>query len=493
MPVEGQDGFAERRTLAYMSWQGLSMLVQAGTQLGVIALLARFLAPEDFGLVAAANIAITLVQTVSEGGIGSAVVQRPQISPGFVGAAISVSLLISAVCYALLGIFAIPFQALMHIESLGIVVLVLGLGAFLSGISSVLEGLLQRDLHFSVLFRVNLISSVLGYALPAVVLAIAGAGVWALVFATLGRIATKLLLVAWQYSGSLRPRWEPTAARDLLRFGFGLTQDRFWNWTSAQTAPFAIGLLFGQAQLGQFYMGSQLAVLPVQYLATIVSAVYFPLISRSLADKKLVTTQFLSVVASVFVLASAIGMLLAINSDFIVQTAFGSGWNDAVIVFEILCLGAGIRSSIQICDALNIARGDVYALANRRAATAVLLFVGMYVLRSFGLAGAAWAMISSHTLMLALTVGLAVVGLQIRMVLAAPFIWRLGGAFLLILAVDVPGFWLRESGTVDGVPLLAFGVIANVAIALPVALILSDRVRRAVLHRYGRSTASKDV
>lgn len=493
MPVEGQGGFAEKRTIAYMSWQGLSMLVQAGTQLGVIALLARFLAPEDFGLVAAANIAITLVQMVSEGGIGSAVIQRPQINPGFVGAAISVSLLISAVCYALLGLFAFPFQVLLHIESLGIVVLVLGLGAFFSGISSVLEGLLQRDLHFSALFRVNLISSVFGYALPAVLLAVAGAGVWALVLATLGRIATKLLLVAWQYSGSLRPRWEPAVARDLLRFGFGLTQDRFWNWTSAQTAPFAIGLLFGQAQLGQFYMGSQLAILPAQHLATIVSAVYFPLISRSLANKDLVTKQFLSVITSVFVLASAIGMLMAINSDFIVQTAFGPGWGDAVIVFEILCLGAGIRSSIQICDALNIARGDVYALANRRAATAVVLLVGMYILKSLGLAGAAWAMISSHALMLALTVGLAVVGLQIRVVLATPFLWRLGSAFLLILAVDLPGLWLRKSGAVDGIPLLAFGIIANMAIALPLALILSGRVRRAVLGRYGRSTPSKEA
>lgn len=132
----------------------------------------------------------------------------------------------------------------------------------------------------------NLIGAVAGYTVPAVILAMAGAGVWALVIATLGRVVIKLLLMVWMYSGSLRLRWDRVAAGDLIHFGFGLTQDRFWNWLSAQTAPFAIGLWFGQAQLGQFYMGSQLAVLPVQYLSTTVSSVFLPIVARALATKR---------------------------------------------------------------------------------------------------------------------------------------------------------------------------------------------------------------
>ncbi len=467
------------------------MLVQAGTQLGVMALLARYLAPEDFGLVAAANIVITLVQMISEGGIGTAVVQRPNVSGNVVGVAVTVSLIISAVCFLGLAAVALPFEVFLGMKHLAVVVLVLGAGAFFSGVSSLLEGLLQREMNFAALFRVNIYSSVFGYAVPAVALAAAGAGVWSIVVATLGRIAVKLVLVACMYSSSLRPCWEPAVARDLLHFGFGLTQDRFWNWASAQTAPFAIGLLFGQAQLGQFYMGSQLAVLPAQYLSSIVSAVYFPILSRTLGDPRLVTRQFLTIMTVGFVVTTAMGVLLAMNAPLIVEIAFGSGWDHAVVVFEILCLGAGIRSCIQICDAVNIARGDVYALANRRAAAAVTMFVGMYAANNFGLAGAAWAIMASHSLMLFLTIGLAVVGVGISMETATPFVRRLGLALGLILMVDIPVLYLREANLVGGIPLLVLTIIVNMVITLPLILVLSELMRGILLARFSKRLRSK--
>lgn len=467
------------------------MLVQAVTQVGVLALLARFLAPEDFGLVAAANIVITLIQMIAEGGVGSAVVQRASVTRGFIGVAVSVSLLISAACFVILGLLAFPFEALLGMEQLGTVVLVLGAGIFLSSLASLLEGLLQRDLRFKALFRVNLMGSIAGYAAPAVILALLGAGVWALVVATLGRVVIKLALMVPMHEGSLRPAWEQGQAQELVHFGFGLTQDRFWNWVSMQTAPFAIGLLFGQGPLGQFYMGSQLAVLPFQYLSTVASTVYFPIVSRSVADGRSAVRPFLMIITSVFVVATGVGLMFALNSDLLVAVVFGPGWDQAVIVFQILCLGAGVRSCIQLCDSLNIARGDVYALANRRAATAVVMLLGMYLAQDLGLAGAAWAVLASHAFMLALTITLAVRGLEVRRADAAPFLRRAVMASLLVAAANLPVWYLRESGHLGGVALLGSTILTNGIVLLPLAMILFDRIRNAVLRRPGNGISSK--
>lgn len=467
------------------------MLVQAVAQLGVMALLARFLSPGDFGLVAAANIVITLVQMIAEGGIGTAVVQRANVTDSFVEVAFSVSLIISAICFAALGAVAFPFEALLKMDHLGVVVLALGAGAFLSGPASLLEGLLQRDLRFKALFQANLAGSVVGYAIPAVVLAMLGAGVWALVGATFGRVIVKLLVMAPMYGGSLRPRWDGGKARDLFHFGFGLTQDRLWNWVSAQTAPFAIGLLFGQAQLGQFYMGSQLAVLPFQYLSTIASTIYLPIASRSVADGREAIRPFLLIITSAFVIASAVGVVFALNSTFIVSAVFGPGWEEAILVFEILCIGAGVRCSIQLCDALNIARGDVYALANRRAATALVMLGGMFAAKGLGLAGAAWAVVASHTLMLALTIALAVVGLGIRRVDVVPDLRRMAGAALLVTAANLPILYLRYNGSAGGLALLGWTVVANAIVALPLTMVLFEGVRTALVRRLRYPLSSK--
>lgn len=454
----------QKRVMGYLSWQGLSVFTQAVAQIGVMAVLARFLDPEDFGLVAAANILVTFVQMIAEGGLGSAVVQRPQVSPAFIGAAMSVAMLISAACYVLLLAVSLPFEAMLGMDDVGPVILVLGLSALLAGPSGVLEGLLQRNLRFDSLFKVSLASSIFGYAIPAIGSAMAGAGVWSLVIGTLGRLGTKVLMMALMQLGSWRLNWDRASARDLLHFGFGLTQDRFWSWLSAQAAPLFVGILFGQALLGQFYMGSQLAVLPAQHISTVVAGVFFPIMSRSVADPELASRQFLAVTTTIFVLLSALGLFLAINADLVVHLVFGPGWQQAIVIFQVLCLGAGIRSTIQVCDSLNIARADVFALASRRALSAVILIVTLFLAQSLGVVAAALALLVSQAAMLAMTAGLAVRGLRITLGLAGPYLRRVAVALALLALADLPFAGLQAGGWLSGIPLLGISIAANLLV-----------------------------
>lgn len=447
--------------MGYLSWQGLSVLTQAVAQIGVMAILARILDPADFGLIAAANILVTFVQMIAEGGLGSAVVQRQDVSPEFIGAAMSVAMLISAGCYVLLLIATLPFEAMLGMEDLGPVILALGLSSLLAGPSGVLEGLLQRNLRFDALFRVSLVSSVFGYAVPAVGFALAGAGVWSIVLGTLGRLGIKVLMMALMQMEGWRVFWDRAFAWQLLRFGFGLTQDRFWSWLSAQVAPLFVGILFGKALLGQFYMGSQLAVLPAQHISTVVAGVFFPIMSRSVAEPRQASRQFLAVTTAIFVLLSALGLFLAINADLVVRLVFGPGWQQAVVVFQVLCLGAGIRSAIQVCDSLNIARADVYALANRRAISATLLIVAIVLAQSLGVVAAAIAIMISHAAMLAMSIGLAARGLGISREVAQPYLRRVGVALVVLAMADLPLAGLGAIGLLSGVPLLAVCLAAN--------------------------------
>lgn len=446
------------------------MLVQACAQFGVTAALARLLAPEDFGLIAAANIAITFVQVIAEGGIGSAIVQRKELDSSFIGAAMAVALMVGVGCYLLLALCAFPFQSFFAMDRLGVVVIVLGLSSLLSGTCGVLEGLLQRELRFASLFRVTLVTSIVGYAAPALILALAGAGVWSLVVAALGRVLVKCIMLATLAPNVIRPRWEGDAIRDIARFGFGLTQDRFWLWLAAQSAPFLIGRFFGQAQLGQFYMGSQLAVLPAQYISSVVSAVYFPMVSRAMADRARVGFQFIALIVSAFLLMTAFGVVLAINAEFIINAVYGDGWSGAILVFEVLCIGAGFRAGTQICDALNIARGDVYALAGRRMLSAGIMVLAVYVVRKYGLYEVAWAVTVSQATMFVMTIALAVKGLGLHRDSFKPFGLRTILVVVLLVVINSMLLLLRNHGLVGGIPLLALSAIANGVSLLPVLL-----------------------
>jgi len=462
-----------RHIVSHLSWQGSSVLTQALGQLGVMALLARLLSPAEFGLVAAANIPVTFALMFAEAGIGAAIVRRPELSPGFLGVAMAVSVAIGAAFFAALGLLAFPFESFYGMPGLGAVTIVLGVACMLAGVCGVLEGKLQRDLRFDTLFRVNLAALIVGQLLPAVLLAVAGAGVWALVGATVGRFLVKALALIWVLPEAMRLHWPASEVRELLNFGFGLTQDRFWNWTAAQAPTFLIGLAFGQELLGQFSLGLQLATLPFQHLTTVVSAVFFPMISRVLADHGVAGRVFLSVVVTAFVSMSVLGVFLAVNASLVVEMAFGAGWDAAVPVFQLLCLGGGIRAAVQLSDALNIARGDVYRLARRRMWSAGVMVVVLAAAPRLGLIGGAWAVLAAQSAMLAFSLALAIRGLGLNRSLAQPFVRQLCSGLGLLALVNLPVVLLQRVFGFHGMGVVAMSALAGCIALTPVVLQLA--------------------
>jgi O-antigen/teichoic acid export membrane protein len=206
--------------------------------------------------------------------------------------------------------------------------------------------------------------------------------------------------------------------------------------------------------------------------------------SRLLSDKKLVTEQFLKLFSAVFIAMTAVGLLLAVNADFVVRVALGGGWDEAVVVFQILCLGAGLRSSTQICDALNIALGRVQALANRRALAAIVMFGLIYLVQERGLPGAAWATNVGHGLMLLLTMGLVGGGLRLKAPDLLPCLGPLLAALLLIGLANAIAVYGQQQWMLRGLSLLTFATLINGIAGLVVAMLLSGRFRSLILRRF---------
>jgi PST family polysaccharide transporter len=394
-----------------LSWQSLSLFSQAASQLIVTAVLARYVSPAEFGLLAAANIAITLVQMLTEGGFGAAVVRSDKMSRELLGTALSAALLAATICYALIAAIAVPLEGVFRIPQLASISVVLGLSFFPLAAGSILEAVLQREMRFLGMLKVNLTASICGYALPAIVLAIAGFGVWSVVCASVFRFVFKASVLLWALRRRVRLCWNTGEASSLLRFGLGLTQDRFWNWVLAQTAPAVVGRTLGSASLGHFSVGMQLGVLPSQHASSVISTVYLPIMSRVQSDYGQLVRIFLPLLVTVCSLMSMLGIVLAINGPLIIRLVLGDGWDEAVIAFQVIALGSGVRAGIQISDALNIARGQVYSLAVCRAISAAFLVAIIMPSMKYGVVGAAYALVAVHSLMFVLTTTIGLRGI----------------------------------------------------------------------------------
>jgi PST family polysaccharide transporter len=167
-------------------------------------LLAAILGPRDFGIVALALIYIAVVQLLLEGGIQTAVVQREGLEDDHLDAAFWVNLgwclLLAAASFLLAGWWA----RLNGVPELKQVVQVLSALLVIYGLTIVQLGLFQREMRFRALAIRETLAVLVGGVLG-LVLALRGAGVWALVAQQLGFAVTQLVLL-WAMS-TWRPRF----------------------------------------------------------------------------------------------------------------------------------------------------------------------------------------------------------------------------------------------------------------------------------------------
>lgn len=177
------------------AWLFTGVGVQMILRTLVLAVLSRLLVPEDFGVLSAAMVLVSFVETVAQIGIGPAITQRKNLTDAHVRTGFTLSLLIAIVLVAVSWFSApmiAPFFNMPEIE----VVLYYIVWLFpLRALGLVAEALLVRQLRFNVLTQVEIASYVIGYGTVAILLAYLGLGPSALVYATLAQSGLKSILL----------------------------------------------------------------------------------------------------------------------------------------------------------------------------------------------------------------------------------------------------------------------------------------------------------
>jgi len=184
-----------KKTFSGFAWQYTSFIAQALLQLIVLAVLARLLSPEDFGVLGLAMIFVGFAALFSQLGVGPALIQRSELTPVHIRVGFTLSVILSLVFTLLLVAISPLVARFVRNDQVTDVLLVVSLNFFFTGFGVVAESLLKRNLRFKSLMWASVWSYVFGYALTGIVLAYLGFGVWALVGATLGQSLLKSVLL----------------------------------------------------------------------------------------------------------------------------------------------------------------------------------------------------------------------------------------------------------------------------------------------------------
>jgi len=433
-----------------------------------VVVLARLLSPHDYGVLAMVMAVTGIADVVRDFGLGSAAVQARTLSRGqrtnlfWLSAGIGLAL-------GLLVLATSPLLAAFYDEPrLRGVAAVLSLTFVLNGVMTQYKADLQRHLRFGWLTGLELGGQAVGLT-TAVLLAVAGAGYWALVAQQVVQLAAQLvlLLVVCRWLPGRWARGEPV--RPFVRFGANLVGGQMLSYASNNVDSVVIGSTLGAGPLGLYNRAFQLLVLPLYQINAPVTRVALPVLARLVDDPPRYRQFLLTGQTAMLNLVSVILAFAAAQAPAVVLVALGPQWLETAGLFQVLAIAGFFTMAGYACYWVYLSQGLTQQHLRLSLVTRPLQILMIVAGAHWGLHGVAWAYTAAVVLQWPANLW------WLRRVSDAPVgqIWRNGARTVLVygwalVASAAATHWLAPDAT-----WLALGVGA---VALAVALALAALV-----------------
>jgi PST family polysaccharide transporter len=292
-------------------------------QVAVLAILARLLTVEEFGIFSAALVVISLAQVFSELGMAPAVIQRASLEPRHIATALTSSLAAGVLVGVLVFLLAPAVERFFRIDGLDEVVVALAVLFPIMGAGIVPRALLQRKLAFRKLATIEFGAYLVGYVPVAVALAWIGFGVWSLVVAYVAEIAIRMGLYARAVRKELRLGFQPSACMDLIGYSVGFAVARLGNFAALQGDYLVTGRWLGSEALGLYGRAYQLLMTPATLFGVAADTVLFPAMSSVQSEPARLRQAYLRAVGIIALITLPLTGLLIVLAPEIIFIVLG--------------------------------------------------------------------------------------------------------------------------------------------------------------------------
>ncbi|MBV8378207.1 MAG: lipopolysaccharide biosynthesis protein [Verrucomicrobia bacterium] len=311
--------------------QGATFVLRLGSMMA----LARLLAPEQFGLVSMVTACTGILDMFRDFGLSMATVQRATISHAQLSMLFWINLGVGAFLATICAAAAPVLVAFYHEPRLLWIGIVVGFGFLFNGAAAQHRAMLQRDMRFSVLTALDVISFIVSTSVG-VAMAATERSYWALVVMNICPALVNMLGIWAAYRWTPGPPCWRTDVWAQLRFGGTVTLDGVLAFITYNADKVLIGRFWGSQPLGIYGRAYQLVNIPTANLNSTVSLVAFPALSRLQNDPERFKNYFLKGYGFFLFLVMPITVGCALYAEDIVQVFLGSKWSAAAPACRLL-------------------------------------------------------------------------------------------------------------------------------------------------------------
>lgn len=318
-----------------VAWIALARILVNLLAFASMIILARILAPEDFGLVAIATSVAAVISSVTELSLSQALVHHDEPKEPHFHTAWTLNLSRSVLMALVIAAAATPAAAAYGDTRLATILLVLAGATVIGGLENPKLVTFERQLIFSQQFWLRVTEKVVAFIF-AIGVAFAFQTYWALIVGSIAAQISRLLLsyILIPY----RPRASLAAYRELLSFSIWLTLGKAAQAINTRSDPLIIGFFVNSTILGYYSMSSRLARMPVQEGLGPMRQVLFPAFARMKHDLPRMRAAYLRTQALLCTLAFPISAGFAALAEPAIRLLLGDKWLPTVPIVQVITI-----------------------------------------------------------------------------------------------------------------------------------------------------------
>lgn len=444
-------------------WSFATTLAVRLVSLLSLAILTRLLVPEQFGLMALGLVFLTYVETVGDLGTGAALIYWPKRRSDASEVTFWISLLTGLFWFGVTQAGAAALALFFHAPQAEPLIRALALCFPIRALGRTHDSLCQKDLRF----KARLVPESAMYitkGIVAISLAVAGMGVWSLVWGQLvGEVLRTLslwLVVPWRPSLSL----PIDLVGPVLRYGRGIIAVNLLAAVLHHADLVVVGRRLGAQDLGLYQIAAKVPEITVALLIWGGAKVLFPTLSKVQHSPAQLRRFYLEALRWVAVLSMPATVGLYLLAKPLLVTFFGDAWLPAVPILRALAIYSGLRALGSHTGDVMKATGRSQLLAGLGVAKAFLLLPALVWASSFGAQAVAWSLtvVSAVGLILNVWVVSHLLGLRPRALLNS-LQTALPGTLVTLVFL---GIWIHISIGMPQVVVLLGGVSFGLLLCL---------------------------
>jgi lipopolysaccharide exporter len=304
-------------------------------------ILARLLAPDDFGVTAMASMVLGLASVMLDIGVNIALIRNPNATVAHYHSAWTLRMIQAVVITALL-LIAAPFAGEYFRDPRVVpVVMILALNVTIGSFENIGVVTFQKEMQFGLEFRYLLTNRIFGFIVT-VCAAFAFRNYWALVLAG---AASQLFAVFNSYRAHpMRPRFSKEKIREILSVSQWIFFQNIGGYLDNTLHRLLVGRRDSTSVMGAYSLADGVASMPSSELMQPLNRVLFPAFVAVKSNLLELKRMFLLAQGLQVLIALPAAIFMALLAADLVPVLLGAKWMSAVPLLQSLALGSALLS-----------------------------------------------------------------------------------------------------------------------------------------------------